>query len=179
MFTGIVKSIGRVKSFQRKGQSAILLITAQLSEVEKGDSIAVNGACLTVEDYSNGILRFFVGTQTMKDTTLSLLRPGMEVNLETALHFGDKVGGHIISGHIKAVGKLISIRRQSKTTFFKVQAPVDFVSGLEEKGSVAVDGVSLTIQRKGRNFFEVMLIPETLNGTILGKKRIGDKLNLE
>ncbi len=179
MFTGIIKTIGKVKAFHRKASSGILFVEARLEDVEKGDSIAVNGICLTVEAYTDSVLRFFVGRDTIRDTTVNSLKSGSLVNLEPALRMGDKLGGHILSGHIRAIGKIISIRRDGKIRDFKIQAPPSFTSHLNYKDSVGVDGVSLTVQRLGKGFFEVMLIPETLSQTVLGQRRVGDKVNLE
>ncbi len=179
MFTGIIKHIAKVTGVQRQASGMSIWISAVVEDAEIGDSIAVNGVCLTVEKISNGKMRFFVTNQTLKNTTLGRLKVSQAVNIEPALKLGDKLGGHIVSGHIDCMGKLIIKKRDGQTMLMRVRIPFNFKSYLRNKGSIAVDGVSLTIQRVVNDVFEVVIIPETLNSTTLGQKRVGDYLNIE
>lgn len=175
MFTGIVKDLGTVQS-KKNGQ---ITVRTGLKDVREGDSVMVNGVCLTASAVHPGGLTMDIGYETARATSLGNLRTGSKVNLEDALTLTSKVGGHIVYGHITDVGKVISIRRAGNTLLIRIRAGRDFVSGLVEKGSVAVSGVSLTVNRKEKDFFEVGIIPETACRTTLGNVRVSDRVNLE
>ncbi len=149
-------------------------------EVSVGDSVAVNGVCLTVEGRERGQLRFWASPTTLSDTTVSRWRVGEVVNLEPAMRVGDRVGGHIMSGHVSAVGRIGAIRRRAGEYRLKIGV-VKGKIGVEAKGSVGVDGISLTVQDvdKVKRWFEVVIVPHTWENTNLKSKRVGALVNLE
>lgn len=147
--------------------------------VTLGESIAVNGVCLTVADKIKKGFRADLLSETMKVTTLGRLRPGMRVHLEKALRFGDALGGHFVSGHVDAAVKLARVERQPKQTVFWLKPPAKLFRWIVLKGSVALEGVSLTVQGIRKPFFKVALVPHTLKKTLLGSKKPGEMLNLE
>ncbi|NLB35603.1 MAG: riboflavin synthase [Elusimicrobia bacterium] len=172
MFTGLAKDLGRVV---RIGGGKILIKTS-LEGIEEGDSVMVDGVCLTASEVKPGSVCMDVGTETLKVTALGTLRAGSRVNLEDSLTLSSKLGGHIVYGHVMEVGRIISRRRMKNTIIFRIKAPKSFTDKLITKGSVSVNGVSLTVNRVDKNFFEVGLIPETLARTNLGNVRM---VNLE
>lgn len=180
MFAGIIKHISKVKSLRRFGNGMQLILENPfpLENLEVGDSISIDGVCLTLEEFDQDRLRFFVSSQTLLDTTLGRLRVGRRVNVEESLRFGDKIGGHLLTGHINAVGRISFIRsigRDYRTRIQVVKGNLD----LKTKGSIGVDGMSLTIQDYGHRWFEVIIIPHTYSVTTLKYKRAGDLVNLE
>ncbi|MEW6685979.1 MAG: riboflavin synthase [Candidatus Edwardsbacteria bacterium] len=181
MFTGIVEKTGKVQRIRKTSKSAILTITAPeiCQGMKIGDSIAVNGACLTVISHSTQDFIVELMEETWCSTNLKYLHLTSPVNLERALQLGDHLGGHLVNGHIDTLGRLISIKRQDSSKIFEIQLNKKFISYLIEKGSIAVDGVSLTIIEVKRNSFTTGLIPHTLTQTTLGLRRVGDELNIE
>lgn len=185
MFTGIVQGIGKVESL-RAGVGDTRRLTVKTSlEVGKlplGASIAVNGACLTIVARRTGRPSMFqadVGPETLACTTLGSLGPGTRVHLEPALRLGDSLGGHMVSGHVDGTGRVESARKQAGTLALRVVTPDDVAPYLLKKGSIAIDGVSLTINQVDGASFEVLLIPHTLEVTLLGELRAGSRVNLE
>jgi len=183
MFTGIIEEIGKVTSIRRQGSQAMqLTIGAKkvLEKVQLGDSIAVNGVCLTVTRYEPG--QWFevdVMPETMKSTNLGQLQPGSPVNLERAMTPESRFGGHFVSGHVDATGRVVRRDAIANAVLFEFAAPESFLKQLVPKGSVAVDGISLTVVDVKADRFGVSIIPHTLEQTILQFKRVGDTVNLE
>ncbi len=181
MFTGIVEAVGRVRRVLPAGGSVRLEIESALpvEEIRIGDSVAVGGACLTVVERGTGWLAFEVVPETLSRTSLGGLGPGDAVNLERALAAGARFDGHLVQGHVDAVGEVVEVVAAGGETRLAVESGRDFADLLVEKGSVAVDGVSLTVARVGADRFEVALIPHTLAHTTLGLRAVGDPVNLE
>jgi riboflavin synthase len=170
MFTGLVREVGTVASFE-DGR----LVVASSTGAELGDSIAVDGVCLTVVENSGGRLSFDVVPET-----LARVKPfGARVNLEPALRAGDPLGGHYVQGHVDGVGRVVSVEPEQGGARIRVEPPADLLRYLVEKGSVAVDGVSLTVAAVDETGFEVALIPHTLAGTTLSDAGPGSPVNLE
>jgi len=147
--------------------------------VQNGESIAVNGACLTVESLDSSGFRAHLSPETLRRTTLGGLRPGDQVNLERALRLGDRIGGHFVQGHVDATVPLVSVSRQDSSFTLRMSYPTSLGGELAQKGSVAVDGVSLTVSALAADWFEVVIVPATWNATILQLRRAGDLVNLE
>jgi riboflavin synthase len=181
MFTGLVEELGKVKNIARTAKSVRLTIAAKkvLTDVKLGDSIAVNGTCLTVVDYSHSFFTADVMPETVDRTALAALHIGDSVNLERTLSLGDRLGGHIVSGHIDCVGTISSIERNDIAVVVRIQTELSVMRYIIKKGSVAIDGISLTIVDCGRDWFIVSLIPHTAAMTTLGFKKNGDPVNLE
>lgn len=181
MFTGIVEEIGTIKTIQKYGHSSRLCISCHyvLENTKIGDSIAVNGACLTVTSIDNDCFCADVTIETMKRTAFSLFRSGTKVNLERALTLSARLGGHIVLGHVDGVGEIISRKKEENAVIISFQTNQKYKKYLVEKGSVAIDGVSLTIAEKKENIFTIALIPHTRKETILLNKNVGDVVNIE
>lgn len=181
MFTGLVEEKGHILSLRRGAESAHLKISAQLimDGMQIGDSIAVNGVCLTVTSYSAGAFTADVMAETLSKTNLGDLQPGDRVNLERALRIGDRLGGHLVSGHIDGVGTIIKKEKHDIATLFTIAAPPSVMRYIIKKGSVAIDGTSLTVVDHIDETFQVSLIPHTSHATVLGEKGIGNRVNLE
>lgn len=181
MFTGLVEELGVIRALSRGPDSARLKIEAGkvLEDIKKGDSIAVNGVCLTAVDFDRGFFAADVMAETLDKTNLSRLSPGDRVNLERALRLGDRLGGHLVSGHIDGVGAITRLERHDIATLVTISAPAGVLRYIIKKGSVAVDGASLTVVDFGRDAFQVSLIPHTAHMTTLGFKKTGDTVNLE
>ena len=181
MFTGIVEEAGQVVSFQLGAEAWKLVLTADKagSDVAVGDSIAVNGCCLTVVAAAGGRLEFDVLEETRRLTNFSALRPGSLVNLERSLRFDGKVGGHFVTGHIDGLGTIEVLEPRGKDYYLKVRAPAGSGRLLVHKGSVALDGISLTVAEVEGDALAVWLIPHTIEVTNLREKRGGDLVNLE
>jgi riboflavin synthase len=181
MFTGIVEGLGNVKRLTMKGADAVLEIEAaiDLMDVSLGDSIAVNGACLTVTAKNKNILTADVSAETLSRTTLKLLKTGHKVNLEKSLRVGGFVGGHFVLGHVDAVGRILSQTQKSGSLILAVEMNDSLSRYIVEKGSVALDGISLTVNKLEKNRFYVNIIPHTAANTTLLMKKEGDPVNIE
>jgi riboflavin synthase len=181
MFSGIVEEKGIVAKIQKKENLIILSIRAKkvLKGVKVGDSISVDGACLTVTKIKNSVVDFDIMKETIDKTTLKFLKVGSEVNLEGALRVNDRLGGHFVSGHIDCVG--VILKRISKPNYeeFQIEIPKALARYLAPKGSVSVDGISLTLGEVKKNVFYIYIIPHTLEITTLGRKKDGDHVNIE
>jgi len=180
MFTGIVQAVGRIEAHASLEQGIRLTIetgTLDFAGVAIGDSICVQGCCLTVVAHAGKRLAFDVSRETL-DCTVGLDRPGA-VNLEKSLALGDKLGGHLVTGHVDGVGEVIAFEAAGESRLLRVRAPHALARYIARKGSVAVDGVSLTVNRVADDDFEVNLIPHTLEVTTLGRLAPGVRVNLE
>jgi riboflavin synthase len=194
VFTGIVEEVGTVTGLERRGDSAVLTIAAHTvaDDLSHGASIAVNGVCLTVTGWKPGStgstdsadttgvhIGFDVMGETLKRSGLGNLAPGSRVNLERAARLDSRLGGHLVQGHVDSTGVLVSRTPGSEWELVRFGMPAELARYVAEKGSIAVDGVSLTVAAVGPDWFEVGLIPETLRATTLGSKETGDVVNLE
>lgn len=181
MFTGIIEEVGKIASIQKSGPRCRISIGAYrvLEDIRTGDSIAVNGICLTAACFDGRSFTADVMSETWNRTALSALRPGSRVNLERAMPVGGRLGGHIVTGHIDGTGRIASIRRDQNAVWYQIRPQEDLASCMVEKGSVAIDGISLTVAKVGERDFFVSVIPHTLEQTILKEKQIGDLVNLE
>ncbi len=177
MFTGIVEEVGNVKSVG-SGQLTVSA-SAVLEATRLGDSMAVNGACLTVSAMNSGSFSVDVMPETLKRTNLGQLRPGSNVNLERALMVGARVGGHLVQGHVDATGRVVSLVPEGGAVIAKLAAPPEVLRYVVEKGFIAADGVSLTVVGYNQRSFSVSLVGYTLNNTVLGSRKVGDQVNLE
>jgi riboflavin synthase len=182
MFTGLVEATGRVAAIETQGGDVRLRITSDtlgFSDVQLGDSIAVNGVCLTVVAFDAGSFDADVSTETLARTTLGAWSVGRLVNLEQSLRFGDRVGGHLVSGHVDGVGRVLAIAPDARATRWRFALPRALSRFVAEKGSIAVDGVSLTVNAVGDEHFEVALIPHTQTVTAFAETAVGSAVNLE
>jgi len=181
MFTGLIETIGRVTACERRGAAAVLTVatTLPLSEIAIGDSVAVNGACLTVTAKREAALAFDVSPESLAGTTIGSLRSGHSVNLERALRLGDRMGGHIVTGHIDCIGTLTRSSETSGNRILEFSLPPEHARYLVSKGSVAIDGISLTVNTVTASGFSVNIIPLTRSSTTLATLKIGDNVNLE
>ena len=180
MFTGIVKQLGRVEAVDGSTDGARLRISAELaSELGEGDSVAVNGACLTATTATGDAFEADVMHQTLALTTLGDLEPGSHVNLELPLRASDRLGGHVVQGHVDGTGTVEGISDDGFAKRLRVELPDELLPYVVEHGSIAIEGVSLTIAALAGGAVEVSLIPETLERTTLGAAAPGDRLNIE
>lgn len=182
MFTGIIESIGVVRHIQPRGaeQKTLAIDMNDLADsVSLGDSVAVNGVCLTISRRDGRVALFDASRETLSRTTLNRLSAGSKVNLERAMAAQGRFGGHFVQGHIDGVGTIQQIRREGEFAVFRFAAPQDLLAQMVLKGSVAVDGISLTIAALDETGFEVALIPTTLQKTIWQYSRVGDAVNIE
>ncbi len=182
MFTGIIQAIGKISAIEKTGDDARLRIDSgklDMSVVSSGDSIAVSGVCLTVTAHSSAGFSADVSGETLSRTTLGSLRMGAEVNLEKALTLSAPLGGHLVSGHVDGVGSVISRREAGRSVQFRFMAPDMLARYVAGKGSICVDGVSLTVNVVDGAEFEVNIVPHTLAQTTLGNLKAGSEVNLE
>jgi riboflavin synthase len=182
MFTGIIQSVGSIAELRQKGPDARLrILTGKLdmSDVALGDSIAVNGVCLTVVEQGRDYFVSDVSSETLARTSLGDLGQGGEVNLEKALTLSTRLGGHLVSGHVDGVGKVISRRDEGQSIFFDIEAPADLARYIAIKGSICVDGVSLTVNGVDGARFTLTIVPHTLAETTIKHYRAGSRVNLE
>jgi riboflavin synthase len=180
MFTGLIEDIGRIESLQSGEDGARARIKTSLAaEITEGDSVAVNGVCLTATAIDAGGFETEAMNQTLTVTALGGLVSGDEVNLELAMKASDRLGGHIVQGHADGVGTVASIEEDGFARRLRVGLGPELIRYVVEKGSIALNGVSLTVSALGEDWAEVSLIPETLERTTLGKAEAGDKLNVE
>ncbi len=181
MFTGIVEELGELVNRQSASSGTYLVIkgTRVMDDLALGDSIAVNGVCLTVARLAASSFYTDVMPETLRKTNLYMLKPGDKVNLERALPVGGRLGGHFISGHVDGVGEIIAEKREGNALVKKISAPPEVMRYTIKKGSIAVDGTSLTVVELGESWFTVSLIPHTVQQTTFLTKRSGDTVNLE
>ena len=181
MFTGIIEEIGHILAIEKGSDFSRLTIQASkvLSDVNLGDSIAVNGVCLTVTSHCAGFFTADVMHETLNRSSLAALRPQDPVNLERAMMAGGRFGGHIVSGHIDGTGRITSIRQDGIAYWYTIAASPSILRYIIEKGSVAIDGISLTVADVTAGNFQVSIIPHTAQETILSRKSAGDMVNIE
>lgn len=181
MFTGIVEELGEIASIEPQGDSVALAIRGPLvtQDAVHGASIAVNGVCLTVVDVRDGVFTADVIKETLDKSSLGALEPGSKVNLERPVRLSDRLGGHLVQGHVDGVGAILSREPGERWDVVTVSLPADLSRYLVDKGSITVDGISLTVVEAGADRFSVALIPTTLALTTLGHKKPGDPVNLE
>ena len=181
MFTGLIEDVGKVQKLERRGSSARLAIETALpaAEFQVGDSVAVNGVCLTVTSRAGTLLSFDVSPETLDRSGLGRLASGDQVNLERAMRLSDRLGGHIVTGHIDCVAIVAARREESGNIIFSFRIPSENLRYVIEKGSVAIDGISLTVNNVAMDSFSVNIIPHTAQMTTLWFKKPGDKVNIE
>ncbi|MFL0269080.1 riboflavin synthase [Candidatus Clostridium radicumherbarum] len=181
MFTGIVEEIGKIEGIIKSEKSARITIKAHkvLEDVKLGDSICTNGVCLTVTAFNNGKFTVDVMAETMRRSNLRNISPGTEVNLERALRASDRLGGHMVSGHIDGTGTIKDFEEEDNAVWLTIDAPPELLKYIVQKGSIAIDGVSLTVAYIDDKVFKVSIIPHTKDATTLLKKKIGEIVNLE
>ncbi len=181
MFTGIVEEIGVVEKIQKGRYSAVLTILADkvLEDSKVGDSIAVNGICLTVTSIKSGRFTADVMHETLNRSSLSNIRNGSHVNLERAMQANGRFGGHIVSGHVDGVGRVMRIRKDDTAIWYTIKADPKVMRYIVEKGSVTIDGISLTVAEAAQDYFSISAIPHTVAQTVLKDRREGDAVNLE
>ncbi len=181
MFTGIIEEVGTVQTVQHSGNSSFIKIQAEkiLEDVHDGDSIAVNGVCLTVTESDRNTFRADVMNETLKRSSLGSLKKGSPVNLERAMPVNGRFGGHIVSGHIDGTGIISSVKNDGIAVWYTINTTPEIMRYIIEKGSIAIDGISLTVAEVNDSSFSVSIIPHTAEQTILSYKKIGDIVNLE
>lgn len=181
MFTGIVEEIGKVKAIKKGAKSAALSIVGNLifSDLKLGDSVAVNGICLTVTSINGSVFTADVMNETLSRSSIGELKTGSNVNLERAMSANGRFGGHIVSGHIDGTGKISAIKKDDIAIWYTVKTDSKTMRYVIEKGSITIDGISLTVAKVERDNFAVSIIPHTAKETILSEKKIGSIVNLE
>ncbi|MFT4580352.1 MAG: riboflavin synthase [Gammaproteobacteria bacterium] len=182
MFTGIVEAFGTIARIEMASDSARISIAStqlDLSDVKLGDSIAVSGPCLTVVDLGSQEFVVDVSSETLARTTIGKKKTGESVNLEKAMRLSDRLGGHIVSGHIDGVGTVVERTKLDEYVKFRIRSPIELAKYIAAKGSISVDGVSLTVNAVEGTTFELMIIPHTLKETTLGDAQPGHEVNLE
>jgi len=181
VFTGLIEELGRTLNVERRGDFQRLEIGADkvLSDSRVGDSVSINGACQTIVDLRSRSLWVESVAETLRLTTLGELRPGDQVNLERALRSGDRLGGHLVLGHIDGVGAVRRMDRRAEGSLLEVVPPEELMPYIAAKGSIAIDGISLTVAALGDASFTIAIIPHTLQHTTLAAVRVGDRTNLE
>ncbi len=179
MFSGIIERVGEVTAVAAARGGARLTVRSALRRLAIGESIAVSGACMTVTTTRGGSFTVDVSAESLRRTTLGALRPGTRVNLERSLRLADRLSGHLVFGHVDGVGRVRAITREGDGRLFRFDLPQSLARFLVEKGSIAVDGVSLTVFACTSRSFTVAVIPHTLAATTLGDRRPGDAVNLE
>ena len=181
MFTGIIEELGRVRSIEERGENARIVIDARVvtEGTSHGDSIAVNGVCLTALDIHDDSFAADVSSETLLRSTLGSLKPGAPVNLERAVTLATRLGGHMVQGHVDARGQFMSVEDHGESWRVRIGFPPEIARYLVFKGSVAVEGISLTIANLSENYFEIAIIPKTWDVTNLSHLRPGDGVNLE
>ena len=182
MFTGIIAALGKVVAVQTQGGDVRLEVASQkldLNDVELGDSIAVNGVCLTVVSMQSDRVYFDVSKETLDRTSIGIAKIGSEINLEKALAVGDRLGGHFVSGHVDGMGECIKRETSARSIIFQFRIPSNLERYIAEKGSICIDGVSLTVNEVSQGIFEVNIIPHTLEETIIKDYQVGTRVNLE
>ncbi|GAB3363009.1 riboflavin synthase [Lysobacter rhizosphaerae] len=182
MFTGIIEGVGRIAVLEARGGDVRLRVevgTLPFEAVQPGESIAVNGVCLTVVEFDAGSFAADASNETLSLTTLGRLQVGAPVNLERAMRPTDRLGGHLVSGHVDGVGRVLAIVEDARAQRWRFAAPAALLRYVAKKGSICVDGVSLTVNEVDADGFEVALIPHTVSHTAFAQTRVGDTVNLE
>lgn len=181
MFTGIIEEVGTIKQIRQNGASAVLTIGAQkvLTDVKLGDSIAVNGICLTVTSFGADYFTVDVMHETLRRSSIGAAVCGSHVNLERAMQAGGRFGGHIVAGHIDGTGTVMAVKRDANAVWYTIAAKPQILRYIVEKGSIAIDGISLTVAAVTDRNFSVSVIPHTAANTTLSERRCGDTVNLE
>jgi riboflavin synthase len=181
MFTGLVEGTGKIKNIRRVRNDMTVTIepSFDVTDCKIGDSISVDGVCLTVTELSGTAFSMDVSGETLSRTTLNRLKQGVEVNLEQALRLSGRLGGHLVAGHVDGMGRIIKKEPQERSWIMRISIDPALARYIIEKGSIAVDGISLTINRCERTFFEVNIIVQTGKETTLLKKKVGDEVNIE
>jgi len=181
MFTGLIEDLGTVRELRKSADNVCLTVatTIPMDELELGESVAVNGVCLTLVDFRDGHFTADVSPETMARSTLASLKPGSLVNLERALRFGARLGGHLVSGHVDTVGMITVLTRDGNARRFTFRIPPEINRYVVEKGSVAIDGISLTVNQVTEDTFSVAVIPHTLEKTTLQDRQVGSTVNVE
>jgi len=182
MFTGIIESIGSIEKIEKKSGDSKLTINVgklDMSDVSLGDSIACNGVCLTAIEFDQNSYTADVSGETLRLTTLGEIQVGDPINLEKALTPTTRLGGHLVSGHVDGIGEVLSIKKDSRSIQYKIKAPAELAHYIAKKGSICVDGVSLTVNEIQDDIFELNLVPHTLSETTASEYRIGSQVNLE
>ncbi|MCW8833884.1 MAG: riboflavin synthase, partial [Colwellia sp.] len=182
MFTGIIEAVGTIKAININGQGARLVIATNsldMSDVKLGDSIATNGICLTVVDYDQNSYSADVSNETLERTGFANYSVGMQVNLEKAMLASTRFGGHMVSGHVDGISEVLSITNNGNSIEYWLSMPIDLAHYIAEKGSVTVDGTSLTVNALSEGKFRLTIVPHTVKETIFAHYQIGTKVNLE
>ena len=177
MFTGIVEEVGSIA--EKTPTRLVVRAQTTLEGTRVGDSISINGACLTVVELRDGTFAVDVVPESLRRTNLDKIGPGDPVDLERAVAVGDRLGGHMVQGHVEATGDVVSLQPDGEAVIMEFQAPPDIMRYVVAKGFIAVDGISLTVVGCGSTSFTVSVIPYTLENTVLGSRRAGDRVNLE
>jgi riboflavin synthase len=182
MFTGIIEAVGQIQSMQPRGGDVRLYVKTaglDLGDVKLGDSIAVNGVCLTAVELPGDGFWADVSQETIRRTALSRLKDGSQVNLEKALTPSSRLGGHLVSGHVDGVGKVLSLEEDARSWHFRIEAPAELARYIAEKGSITVDGISLTVNSVDGAVFDLNIVPHTMQQTVMGEYQPGSPVNLE
>lgn len=181
MFTGIIEEKGKVLSMKQTGEAIVMSVKAPtiLEDVKTGDSISVNGVCLTVTSFSSEFFTVDIMPETVRGTSLRSIQEGSEVNLERAMAAGGRFGGHFVSGHVDGVGKITSKEADHNAVYYHIEIPPQLRRYFSLKGSVSVDGTSLTVFGVSDDSFTISIIPHTLEETVIGQKEAGDIVNIE
>jgi len=181
VFTGLIEEVGEIKSIEKGAKSARITIKAQevLRGTKIGDSINTNGVCLTVTEFNKNSFTVDVMAETIRSSNLGKLKPGSPVNLERALRVSDRLGGHIVSGHIDGTGTIVSFYKEDNAIWVSVETTVGILKYIVHKGSITIDGISLTVAYVDEKIFKVSIIPHTKDETTLLNKNVGDEVNLE
>jgi riboflavin synthase len=182
MFTGIIQAIGHIEALTERGGDVRLSVNSghlDLADVALGDSIATNGVCLTAVELSSQGFAADVSRETLSLTSLHLLKPGSRVNLEKALTLNTRLGGHLVSGHVDGIGRVVERRNDARSIRFSIEAPAELAKYIAHKGSICVDGTSLTVNAVRGAVFELNIVPHTLQETIMEGYKVGSQVNLE
>jgi riboflavin synthase len=181
VFTGLIEEIGEIKSIEKGAKSARITINAEkiFEGTKLGDSISTNGVCLTVTEFNKSSFSVDVMAETIRNSNLGKLKPGSKVNLERALRLGDRLGGHMVSGHIDGTGTIVDFYNEENATWVSIETTKDVLKYIVHKGSITIDGISLTVAYVDESAFKVSIIPHTKGETTLVTKKIGDEVNLE
>lgn len=179
MFTGLVEDLGKVVSFQKKQRGAILALKTKLRDIRVGDSVAVNGVCLTAVKVKESLIEFELSPETLNRSNLRYLKIGDYVNLERALRISDRLGGHIVQGHVDFTAKILSFKNLGEHRELRIEIQKGWEKYFVEKGSVALDGISLTVNYIEANTLSINVIPHTYENTNLKFRKVGDLVNVE